>query len=358
MVKWFHILDYPQVTQRSEEWYGVRQKYVTGSDFAGIIPHESNYLAHYLDYFNIDLTEFLQHKSKYGASNKTVREWYWSRLKSKTTTSPTQSNNDTRAQMDLHFTSATSHGIVFEDVVANIVGQKYDRFIKPLGLIICPHDVHCAVSPDGILCGESGEAKSLELKCVTSRKVTTDHIPFDYFMQTEFAAWQLGCRYGVYCETDMMRVSDAYWHAHCHDASSKAFLLKEHCHQFGLVLFDTNDNRYVMPNQFVRSPDQFLRWRSVKLRERPHLITVYYKINAIQLLEIPVRSNFAELFAPLIEKYHAQLMSYTKHPEQFDVDFPKRAAIIKSEAYEVTKKRKKPVWLCEYAGDIIRALKK
>lgn len=200
-MSWTKVVRYKQIPQRSPEWYDIRGKYVTGSDFASLVPLTEPYLKHYLDYFGIHDPAFK--KTKYGGI-KTLREWYGSRLKASTAVSEKQ---------DSQF-SATAHGILFEDVVSNITAQKLQTIAKPLGLVICPHNAYCAISPDGVLCFDDRPAMSLELKCVTTRKISREFIPFSYFMQTEFAAWQLGCTHGVYCEADIMQVSETYWKEH------------------------------------------------------------------------------------------------------------------------------------------------
>lgn len=343
---WTRILQYKQVRQRSPEWYEIRSKYVTGSDFASLVPLTDLYLKHYYNYFNIALDTTYK-KTKYGFI-KTLKEWYGSRLKV----------NNGGESSNFGAFSAAAHGILFEDVVLNIVAQKSNAFAKPLGLIVCPHHDYCAISPDGLLCFNDGRAMSLELKCITTRKITNSHIPFSYFMQTEFAAWQLGCSHGIYCEADIMQVSELYWYANYRNDQAIAFVHKNGFYPYGLILKHVKTNTYKIPNQCIRTPSQFFMWRDHMIGDDVDAWqTMYYKVNEIQLLTIPVRENFEDLFSPIIKKHHDTLMSYTKSPDDFFIDFPasqnksNNKKEEKGESLENSKKREKENWLDHYLGD-------
>lgn len=333
---WTEIVRYKQIPQRSPEWYDIRGHYVTGSDVAALVPLTDAYLQHYLKFFNIAAFQ----KTKHGCK-KLLKEWYASRLKAQANAGLNTTNNSGAGF------SAASHGILFEDVVLNIVAQKMRVIIKPLGLIICPHNAHCAISPDGVLCFDEKPAMSLELKCVTTRNITTEYIPFDYFMQTEFAAWQLGCSHGVYCEADIMQVSELYWKEHYKSSHAIASHKQHGIHPFGLLLFHLNTSTYKIPDQFIRFPAQFLQWRDDMVKtETGAWRTIYYKINEVQLLKIPVRENFESLFAPIFKEHHDRLMSYTKDANAFARDFPTR---VKTAAKE---KNDDDEWLSFYIKDL------
>ena len=340
--KWSTVIRYKQIPQRSPAWYSIRGHYVTGSDFASLVPLSNVYLNHYFDYFGIIDDNFK--KTKYGGI-KTLKEWYGSRLKAQSDTSASSSSSGSF--------SAAAHGVLFEDVVFNLVAQKMGAVAKPLGLVICPHNDYCAISPDGVLCCENGDAMSLELKCVTTRQISTSHIPFSYFMQTEFAAWQLGCSSGIYCEADIMQVSEIYWQQHSAAPVTLSNYRTNGYHSFGLLLYNLATKTHHIPPQFIHVPSQFLKWRASLIKDDPDdWKTIYYKINDIQILKIPVRQNFETLFAPILKEHHDRLMTYTKNPAEFLRDFPSNNAT-KSENNTEKATTTGEDWLLDYAGPFI-----
>lgn len=94
-------------------------------------------------------------------------------------------------------------------------------------------------------------------------------------------------------------------------------------------------DRYVWPHAYVRTPQQFLEWRDLTLkwyswkypetREAPPEV-IYFELEKLWITEIELWSDYARLYAPLIDTEIKHLTHAVAHPEKYLEEHPAPAA--------------------------------
>jgi len=149
-----HILDRPNVPQRTQAWYEQSRHVLTASEFSAILgtPRAMGTLA---------LQKTLPPRD------------------------PSQSSSASACS-----TSAMGPmdwGVRFEPVVKQILTTMWKANILDIGRLIHPSDTKLAASPDGLLQDAADPdriGRLLEIKCPI-RRVINDSVPFDYWCQMQ-----------------------------------------------------------------------------------------------------------------------------------------------------------------------------
>ena len=141
-----YLLEKPQITQRTQDWYLQAQRMITASEFASLYGSERQYA-------NLVISKAMPAALK--ASN--------SRL-----ACPTEEMGP------------FDWGIRFEPVVKQIFEKRWGVQIFESGRITHPVDTRLAASPDGIL----SNGQLLEIKCPISREIGGT-LPFEYWCQMQ-----------------------------------------------------------------------------------------------------------------------------------------------------------------------------
>lgn len=301
------IMKEPQLIQLSEQWHTWRQKSLTGSDIACIIPYTEKYIAYYADLYNLQLT--------YNAGNTC----YPSMTKSEYFL---QKSEDPSARKQWS-SFATDMGHMYEPALRNAIAQELDCVIfTPGGLISKRHPL-IGGSPDGILMFDghkstidtsiySQETQTLEIKTIVSRKMQK-YPPLYYFLQAEYVAWCCGMKKAIYAEGNPIQMDEQVW-----QSEDDNLIDKKHF-KYGIILAKTEEKdkklRYVYPDQFIKTKEEFVDWKERQIVNNPSMkyTVIYYKIEALDILQIRVRPDYTETFLPLFLETLFQIQNLKKN---------------------------------------------
>jgi hypothetical protein len=146
-----HVLNVPQVEQRTDEWYKQAKTILTASEIWTLTksPRERGLLV---------MSKATDEQTKRGGRQLCV---------------PTE------------FMTAFDWGIRFEPVVKALYEFKYALTVKDVGRIVHRTDSRVAASPDGVVMGSPLKTQRLlEIKCPVSREIGLE-IPPEYYAQMQ-----------------------------------------------------------------------------------------------------------------------------------------------------------------------------
>jgi len=146
------ILAYPQITQRTAEWYSQSKNVLTASEFASILGTE-----------------------------RAVGSLVLSKI------APVVEGSTNRLVCSTADMSALDWGVRFEPVVKQILEAKWSTEILEIGRLVHPTDKTLAASPDGLVKSAADPlrvGRLIEIKCPVRRELN-GKVPFEYWCQMQ-----------------------------------------------------------------------------------------------------------------------------------------------------------------------------
>lgn len=264
MTQLAHLRSIPKIEQRSQEWYEMRKKIITASDFAQALGDGK---------FGTQ-KQFFKKKCGYEVEkfNPNVPPLKW--------------------------------GVMFEPVATNIYEVRNNTHIHDFGLVPHPHIPFFGASPDGI----TDLGIMLEIKCPYKRKITGE-IPLQYYYQIQGQLDVCGLNECDYLECEFEEYSDV--------ESFKEDT--QHKYECGIIIeYMTSSNdivsSYKYSPPFYRSDDAngeaVLQWVDDARHGISNVVIHYWRLNTYNVVRVYKNKEFIKEKFMLLKYVWDQVCAY------------------------------------------------
>lgn len=284
------LMHLPQVEQKTEPWYKMRQNMITASDFAQALG-----------------------EGKFGTTRQLIQK-------------KCEPANESAASWN---NTIMRWGNMFEDVAVSIYEAMSEVDVHEFGLLQHPARSYFGASPDGI----SDMGIMLEIKCPFKRKITGE-IPMQYYYQIQGQLDVCGLNECDYFECDFEQLEGLEHFLSLKEATYKGVIIEKPENKFLYSPLHRTDEYHI--NAFISqnstNDDKLVFWQ---LRQ-------YNKKRVIRD-EVFVKEKLDQL-----EEVWNKIVYYRANPDKYVLEV-KNSIEIETEKYNFSKKGKTDVNVTGYS---------
>lgn len=270
-----HLMHQPQVEQKTEPWYKMRQNMITASDFAQALG-----------------------EGKFGSTRQLIQK-------------KCEPANESAASWN---NIIMKWGNMFEDVAVSIYESMSEVDVHVFGLLQHPKRSYFGASPDGI----SDMGIMLEIKCPFKRKITGD-IPTQYYYQIQGQMEVCGLDECDYFECEFEQLEGIEQFLELKDVVYKGVIIEKPGNKF--LYSSLNRIEETQINAFVKqnstNDDKVIYWR----------LKQYNKKRVIKD-DVFVKEKLDQL-----EEVWNKIVYYRENPDKYEMEV-KKSIDIETEAYK------------------------
>jgi hypothetical protein len=358
---WTDILALPQMAQDDPKWLQSRKNKQSSSDFAAIVPMTKEYIGHIVEMWNYEEKGAFPYNPKKTCYTHSYSEY----ILKKAFPYKRDENDDLVAEDNddggFFGSAATDIGKRFEPIIRNITSQLCHSIISEVGWVEELRYFNAGVSPDGVLhcsvnqdsngnkklvnyfcttgtapslaedMGLSPGTKNFEAKTIVSREMIKK-VPIHYHIQVERTAFELHLKSSIYTEARFLELSQIDWIEETKDLPH-VVPIDEHS-KYGILLHCTKKDSTTFhhwPHAYIKSPKEALWWRDVNIailknqHEGLRVTPVYFKLEELWCVEIPLWKDYAQVYGPLIQK-EAAYISFLSRTEEGRLEYQSKFA--------------------------------